>query len=150
MTTLSTETSRVKRKTAYAEFDLYTGTLAQLPHPTRKEALRVAKRVWRRAVGRPWPGTWRAGRGNHRSYPRNGAHGYMLVNPGQGWAGIIHDLSHTACDYLTRRKLYWGVVCSEAKLAEWQFVSRTAHHTPSHAALERSMVEHALQLIQHD
>jgi hypothetical protein len=133
----------------YAEFDLRTGTLSKLPHPTQKQALWVAKRVWRRTMGQAWPGTWRAGRGNHRSYPRHGATGWFLVNPGQGWAGIVHDMSHTAFDYVTKRRSGWHKVVHPRVLANYAACGRSGnrHHNLGHAELERQMVKHAIALI---
>jgi len=142
--TMETPGRRVKRRSAYHDFDLYGGQLAKLPHPTRKQAVALARRIWRRAVGKAWPGSWKAGRGNHRTYPRGRVY---LVNPGQGWNGIIHDMSHTAYLYLTRRKRDYREVCSAAALADYASVPAKGHHTLGHAWLERRMVAHALELL---
>ena len=144
---MTTTEAVVKRPSAYSEFDVRRGTLAGLPHPTRKQALSVAKRVWRRAVGKPWPGTWSAGRGNHRTYPRGWK---FLVNPGQGWAELIHDMSHEAYSQLTRCTGHYKRICSEAKLLDYKACGwgrENKHHNANHAALERQMVAHALELI---
>jgi hypothetical protein len=143
--TMATAGAAVKRPVAYVDFDLFTGTLSKLPHPTRKQALHVAKRVWRRAVGKAWPGKWVAGRGNHRSYPRIDRR--FLVNPGQGWNGIIHDMSHAAYEFLTKHKGGYRDVCSDRCLADYQSVRCEGHHNVAHAHLERQMVRHAIELI---
>jgi hypothetical protein len=146
MMNMDTAGAAVKRS-AYADFDVHAGDLAKLPHPTRKQALWVAKRVWRRAVGKAWPGKWVAGRGNHRSYSRMGRR--FLVNPGQGWSGIIHDMSHDAFEYLTMHKGGDPLrFCSPAKLADYATArAGNRHHNANHAALERQMVAHARELI---
>lgn len=135
------------KSSAYSEFDVYSGTLARLPHPSGKEAIAVARRVWRRAVGKSWPGTWSAGRGNHRTYPRGWT---FLVNPGEGWAEIIHDMSHHAYSQLTRHGGHYKRICSEAKLKDYQAAGwgrENRHHNPNHAALEKRMVAHAIELL---
>lgn len=137
------------RNGAYADFDVHSGTLAKLPHPTRKQAIWLAKRVWRRAVGRAWPGTWAAGRGNHRTYPRGWR---FLVNPGQGWAELIHDMSHHAYGQLTRHGGHYKRICSAGKLDEYRACGwgrEHRHHNVNHAHLERQMVAHAIELLAH-
>jgi hypothetical protein len=130
-------------RNAYEDFDVHHGALAKLPHPTRAQAIWVAKRIWRRAAGKAWYGTWVPGRGNHRTYPRGSR---FLVNPGQGWAEIVHDMSHHLyhCAVCQRSR-----VCGKRVLDDFRSVKTTwrAHHTPSHALLERQMVAHALELI---
>jgi hypothetical protein len=92
-----------------------------LPTMTGVEAIRAAKRLYRRTMGKAWPGTWKAGRGNHRTYPRGSV---FLVNPGQGWHDMVHDLSHYC-----HRKLY----------------PTHRPHAHSHAEVERDMIRHVLE-----
>lgn len=161
------------RRSRYEDIDLHGRKAAiwpdgPLPKMTGEEAVRAAKRLWRKAVGLPWPGTWKAGRGNHRTYPRGTT---FLVNPGQGWDGMVHDLSHQAYKYLTTprpREIHLGwwmgrdkgwsrsrtigtregmqPICSNAKIADFEHVKardsggRRIHHSDAHAALEREMI----------
>jgi hypothetical protein len=150
------ETKAVRKVAlAYEDFDVHHGTLAKLAHPTRAQAIWVARRIWRRAAGKAWPGTWVAGRGNHRTYPRGSR---FLVNPGQGWAEIVHDMSHELYSRVCRenyrngkhgRSLYFSFKVKQ----DFEFCGRptgnwrTSHHNPSHALLERQMVAHAIELI---
>lgn len=89
----------------------------ELPKMTGAEAIRAAKRLYWLVMEKRWPGTWKAGRGNHRSYPRGSV---FLVNPGQGWHDMVHDLSH-AC----WRRMKPGV----------------RPHAAGHAYIERLMIE---------
>src|SRR5262245_26109782 len=100
--------------------DRYTNVNAEWPDALPKlsgiEAMRAAKRLYRMTMGKAWPGTWKPGRGNHRTYPRGSV---FLVNPGQGWHDMVHDLSHYC-----HRRLYPG----------------HRPHAPSHAEVERDMI----------
>jgi hypothetical protein len=58
---------------------------------TGVEAVQAGKRLYRLVMGTTWKGKWKAGRGNHRTYPRGST---FLINPGQGWHNMVHDLSH--------------------------------------------------------
>ena|SRR5215831_17548305 len=91
-----------------------------LPKMTGIEALRAAKRLYRLVMERPWPGQWTIGRGNHRTYPRSGV---FLVNPGQGWHDLVHDLSHQCF-----REMHPGA----------------RPHAPGHAYVERQMIAHVV------
>ena len=87
------------------------------------EAIRAAKRLYRLVMGKPWHGTWKAGRGNHRTYPRWKTGPVFLVNPGQGWHDMVHDLSH-AC---------------------WRRMKPGARpHAAGHAYVERQMIEYVV------
>lgn len=158
------------RRSRYEDIDLHsrkaTAWPSQLPKLTGEEAIQAAKRLWRNAVGLAWPGTWKAGRGNHRTYPRGSV---FLVNPGQGWDGMVHDLSHQAYKSLTQNRrtnypIFWRgewrttrgptiavnkmtfPICSDAKMLNYEHVrTRTAggnriHHSDAHAELERAMI----------
>lgn len=93
-----------------------------LPALTGPEAIAAARRLWRLATGKSWPGTWKAGRGNHRTYPRPGR--VFLVNPGQGWHDLVHDLSHAAHRRVNRGQ---------------------APHSGAHARLEALMIRHIVE-----
>jgi hypothetical protein len=95
---------------------------AELPKMTGHEAIRAGKRLYRLAMGSAWKGKWKAGRGNHRTYPRGNT---FLVNPGQGWHDMVHDLSHYC-----HRRLH-------------------PDHKPhdgrgTHAFIEKTMIEHVV------
>ena len=70
------------------------------PMPTDQEAITGAKRLYRKAMGRPWPGKVKIVRGNRHTWIR--FHGFvhvLLVNPNQsngfgGWRSIVHGISH--------------------------------------------------------
>ena len=68
-----------------------------LPVPTDQEAMTGAKRLYRKAMGRPWKGKIKIVSGNRYTWFRNRT---LCVNPnqtswGQGsWRGIVHGLSH--------------------------------------------------------
>lgn len=82
---------------------------ADLPIPSEKEAIAGAKRLYRRAMGKPFRGKVVATSGNRYTWVRRGV---MSVNPNRsnawrpkaGWPDIVHLLAH----YCHRRK-YPGV-----------------------------------------
>jgi hypothetical protein len=130
---------------------------APLPTIPRAAVLPLVRKVWRRALGRAWPGTWALGRGNHRSYPR---HAKFLVNPDRGLDRMIHDMSHAAYDILTRQKgmqcvdgsqgiLVWGrweTAASAARCNEFEYAPRKDHNA-AHARLEAEMLAHLRELL---
>jgi|ERR1051326_349146 hypothetical protein len=137
---------------SYRDFDLHGGGglwPASIPSMTGPEAVAAAKKLWRKFAGRSWPGTWKKGRGNHRSYPRDTV---FLVNPGQGWKGVVHDLSHALWDRLTiaprhstigprlRVKGEMRQLLSKAVFDEYRSC-RNNGHTFEHAQLERAMIQ---------
>jgi len=69
------------------------------PIPTEKEAITGAKRLYRKAVGRPWLGPVKIVTGNRYTWVR---HGTLCVNPNRknsrlsGWPEIAHMISHYA------------------------------------------------------
>lgn len=160
MDTLSSAPVAVNRRSVYADIDLHRSKApawpdGDLPKLTGDEAIRAAKRLWRNAVGKAWPGTWKAGRGNHRTHPRGTV---FLVNPGQGWRDMVHDLSHSAYKRLTTPGGTWAIIkgrriptCSASKLANYQHVKRRTaggnriHHSDAHAELEREMIRMVIE-----
>lgn len=68
-----------------------------IPPLTAEEAKRAAKRLYRRAMKKPFTGTFKITSGNRINWVRRGV---MSVNPGghhrTGWADLVHDLSHFA------------------------------------------------------
>ena len=70
------------------------------PAPTEREAIAGAKRLYRKAMGRPWRGAVKATSGNRHTWIRRGV---LYVNPDErrrngkgGWAEIVHSISHYA------------------------------------------------------
>jgi len=137
---------------SYQDFDLHGGGglwPPAIPSMTGPEAVAAAKKLWRKFAGRAWPGTWKTGRGNHRSYPRDTV---FLVNPGQGWKGVVHDLSHALWDRMTvaprhstfgprlRVKGEMRQLLSKAVYDEYK-TCRNNGHTVVHAHLERAMIQ---------
>lgn len=149
MTTKPVASIDASLRSTYAAIDLHGGSSKTiwppepLPPMTRAEAISAGKRLWRRFAGRGWPGTWRAGRGNHRIYPRGSV---MLVNPGLGWRRFVHDLSHCLYDHMTRTsghylwvKSHRLPVLSQAVIDNYK-TARPKDHTDDHAHLEKAMV----------
>ena len=70
------------------------------PTPSDQEAITGAKRLYRKAMGKPWQGKIKIVRGNRYTWFRfQGSERVMCVNPNQttgygGWPGIVHGLSH--------------------------------------------------------
>jgi len=144
----------------YNDIDVHrrTGTRwpdGELPRLSRKEAISAAKRLWRRAMGKAWPGTWQPGYGNVRTRPRGKV---FIVNPGQGWRDIVHELSHSAYARLVghrQRMLYlgngeWADTASDQRRDNFRHVrrfdgaGRYRHHTNAHAEIEREMIQMVL------
>lgn len=68
--------------------------------PTPQEALSGARRLYRKAFGKPFKGTMRLTSGNRYTYIRRGV---FYVNPDQdggGWHEIVHGISHYASSRL--------------------------------------------------
>jgi hypothetical protein len=64
--------------------------------PSNKEAITGARRLYRRAMGRPFPGKVVITSGNRYTWVRRGV---MYVNPNprwgmKGWRGIVHLMAH--------------------------------------------------------
>lgn len=69
---------------------------AGMTAPDADEAIRGARRLYRKAFGKPWRGPVRLTSGNRHTWIRRGV---LVVNPDGwpgGWRGIVHDLSHYA------------------------------------------------------
>lgn len=64
---------------------------ATVPGLTAAEATKAAKRLYRYAMGRTFQGPVRVTRGRRYTWVRRGE---MVVNPEQGWQGLVHLLSH--------------------------------------------------------
>lgn len=62
-----------------------------------EESLAAARKLYRHAMGKPWPGKWELTSGNRYTWPRRGV---FRVNPDKreretrGLRAIIHDVSH--------------------------------------------------------
>ena len=70
-----------------------------MPVPSEQEAIAGAKRLYRKAMGRPWRGGVKVTSGNRHTWVRRGT---LFVNPNVaglalgGWAEIVHSISHYA------------------------------------------------------
>src|SRR6185295_8961704 len=68
-----------------------------LPKPDGDEAVRGAKRLFRKFTGRAYRGKWMATSGRRNTWPYRGI---FYVNPdrkcdhGGGWRAIVHSMSH--------------------------------------------------------
>lgn len=79
-----------------------------MPVPTEQEAITGAKRLYRKAMGKPFTGDVKITSGNRHTWIRMApdakrGRGYirtMFVNPAYrhrpGWPGIVHSISHYA------------------------------------------------------
>lgn len=91
-----------------------------LPKLDSAEAISAAKRIYRRAMGKPFKGMFKAVAGNRRTWIR---YSTMTVNAGKGWDDLVHMLSHCA-----HRRLHPG----------------KAPHDLSHAKLERELIHYVI------
>lgn len=70
---------------------------ADMPTPTPEEAVRGARRLYRKAMGKPFRGKIKITSGNRHTWVRGGT---LYVNPTYahrpGWPGIVHAISHLA------------------------------------------------------
>lgn len=68
-----------------------------IPIPSDQEAITGAKRLYRRAMGRPWRGEVKITHGNRTTWIRRNT---LYVNPDKrddpSWKGIVHSISHWA------------------------------------------------------
>ena len=62
-----------------------------LPRLTAEEAIRAGRRLYRFRMKRTFRGPVKVTSGNRYTWIRRGE---MLVNPGHGWHGLVHLLSH--------------------------------------------------------
>lgn len=95
--------------------------------PTPQEALSGARRLYRKAFGRPFKGKMKLTSGGRYTYIRRGV---FYVNPDQdghggggGWHEIVHGISHYACARLH---------------------PKAPGHGPQHAWIERELIEHVV------
>ena len=69
--------------------------------PTPQEAMSGARRLYRKAFGRPFKGTMKLTSGRRVTWIRRGV---FYVNPDErgngGWHEIVHSVSHYACNRL--------------------------------------------------
>lgn len=96
-----------------------------LPEMTPEEAIRVAKRLYRFAMKRPWRGEWQATSGNRSTWPRGGV--FRVNYTGHyraAWRDLVHDISH----YVHRQRH-----------------PRARPHDIRHEILEREMVEYVVR-----
>jgi hypothetical protein len=66
------------------------------PVLSAEESVKAARKLYRHAMGKAWPGKWAVVSGNRHSYPRRGI---FNVNPDRRWGerglrAIIHSISH--------------------------------------------------------
>jgi hypothetical protein len=140
----------VLRTGLYDGFDVRSPWPAHLPLKPAdgSSAIRMAKKLWRQACGRSWPGIWVPGRGNHRTYPRGQR--CFLVNSHQTWRQLVHDMSHSAYAALTQQR-YERVYVLRADRYRWCWTTTekcrddyaTApkkEHCDDHAMIERAML----------
>ena len=88
-----------------------------------QEAVTAAKRLYRKAFGRPFRGKVKLTSGRRYTWIRNGV---LYVNPNQGWRGgglheIVHMISHLASYRLHRE-----------------------NHGMRHAFIERTLIDYAI------
>jgi hypothetical protein len=91
--------------------------------PTPQEALSGARRLYRKAFGRPFKGTMKLTSGRRYTYIRCGV---FYVNPDQGgggWHEIVHGISH----YATAR-----------------LHPKAPGHGFQHAFIERELIQHVI------
>lgn len=81
--------SRVTRREWYERVN--AAWPAQMPELTAEEAIRAGRKLYRFALKRTFKGPVRVTSGNRYTWVRRGQ---MIVNPDQGWKGLVHLLSH--------------------------------------------------------
>lgn len=93
--------------------------------PTPQEAISGAKRLYRKAFGKPFKGKVKLTSGRNYTYVRRHV---LYVNPNQktwqgngGWHEIIHGISHHASQALWKE-----------------------NHGPNHATIERDLIEYTV------
>lgn len=93
--------------------------------PTEREAIAGVKRLYKRAMGKPWTGKVQATSGNRYTWIRRGT---LFVNPDRGyyggWRDIVHELSHYAHQRVN---------------------SRSRPHDAGQAYIERDLSEYAIK-----
>jgi len=67
-----------------------------VPTLTGPEAASAARRLYRFGMKRAWKGPVKLTSGNRYTWIY---HGELRVNPGKGWRGLVHDMSHLVHRY---------------------------------------------------
>jgi hypothetical protein len=94
-----------------------------LPVPSDQEAITGAKRLYRKAMSRPWKGEVKVTSGNRHTWIRGRT---MYVNPDgwpSSWRGIVHGIAHW-CHY--------------------RLNPRDSNHSDKQARLERDLTNYVL------
>lgn len=90
--------------------------------PTAQEAIEATRRLYRKFMGKRYPGKFKATSGRRNGYPRGGIY---YVNPDWagvgGWHEVVHFVSHAVASRLYGER-----------------------HGPRHAFLEREMIAHVV------
>src|SRR5262245_61979186 len=92
----------------------------ELPRLDPEEAIAAAKRLYRKATGKAWPGKWKLTSGNRFTWPRLDIY---YVNAEAGWWQLVHDISHRAHQRLNPSK---------------------RPHDWTHAFIERDLIQHVV------
>ena len=97
----------------------------KLPTPSEQEAVTGAKRLYRKAMGKPWRGAVKITSGHRHTWIRRGT---LHVNPGRqshraGWPDIVHGISH------------W---------AHWRLNPQDRPHSEAQLRLERDLTDYAI------
>jgi hypothetical protein len=98
-----------------------------MPIPNEKEAIAGAKRLYKKAMGRPWRGAVKVTSGNRHTWVRRGT---LVVNPNEvrwngsgGWAEIVHSISH---------------------YAHWRLNPKDAPHSSKQSYIERDLTDYVI------
>lgn len=137
---------RARRNNPYTDIDLHRRSSAwpasTPPIMTGEEAVRAAKRLWRRFAGKAYPGKWIIEQG--RGYANSDHLGFHIY-PSQGWEGMVHSLSHRLYFSLvtvTRSSLTTAKARENYKhVKRFDTAGRNIHHSDAHAELERAMIK---------
>lgn len=115
-------------KAAYAPIDIHKGNgwPDVVPPLTEKDAINAVRRLYRFSCGSwPYSQTIKITSGNRRAadWRWDGDHRCFFINPGKGWAELIHDLSHDF-DYI---------------------VNGSSSHNKHHARFERKLIKEVIK-----
>ena len=116
-------------KAAYAPIDIHKGNgwPDVVPPLTENAAVNAVRRLYRFSCGEAMPKsmTIEITSGNRRAsdWRWNGDHRSFFINPGKGWAELIHDLSHDF-DYI---------------------VNGSSSHNKHHARFERKLIREVVK-----
>lgn len=95
----------------------------ELPPLTEPEAAAAVRRLYRKALGKPWRGPVEITSGNRYTWVRRGV---FYVNASAGWHELVHHLSHYCRNRLARQ------------------AGERRGHSAKHAYLERDLVQYVL------